>query len=242
MRHLKLLHEADRVVYLVDEPFSRKSQAHRGRIPAGGSGGGWLTLPVLSQDKKKPLQQVRIEGQSWADHFMKTLASACGQAVYHDFYEAELRADFENAWRTGRPPQNFDDGDTAQTHPFLLPMIQHLNKRLFSYLELPDALLRKPEWITTSAFTKTLEEHPASEPLRIWIEPRGSYFRELGNLPPHAEIYAPEMRLPAYSRGVYEAATVGDAYCLLDLLLHHGPQSFRVLDLLFAGGKDKNMT
>ncbi|MFW6347775.1 MAG: WbqC family protein [Cyclonatronaceae bacterium] len=234
MRHLKLLMHADRIIYIIDEPFSRKSQAHRGRIPADGSGAAWLTLPVVPEDKKKPLRHVRIAGKSWIDTFMKTLTSAAGQAVYYDFYEAELRADFENAWQAGLPDAAAESDEAAEMHSFLLPIIQHLNERLFHYLELPPRFAARPEWMSTAGFNASLAQYRASDPLHIWIEPRGSYFRQLGKLPPQAQVSTPEVSLPAYSRGAYAPAAEGHEYSLLDLLFHHGPLSFRVLDLLQA--------
>lgn len=227
LRHLKLLKDADRIIYLTDEPFSRKSQAHRGRIAGNDSAPGWLTLPVAPQDKKKPLRQVRIEGAGWIGQFMKTLASASGQALYYDFYEAELRADFETAWHAGR-----DERTDDKTYARLLPMIRYLNKRLFAYLELPAALAQKPEWMDTSTFNHRLYEYGAAKSLELWIEPRGPYYRQLGSLPPQVTVIPSGPVLPGYTRGIYPPAQTADEYGLLDLLLHHGPLSFRVTDKL----------
>jgi hypothetical protein len=237
LHQLSLMMAADRVVYLLDEPFSRKSGAHRGQI-CGHEKPLWLTMPVHSEDKKKPLQQVRIEGNQWPDTFMKSIHDVYAQAVYHDFYEAELYSDFCEAAAIGvKALSGKDDAADSVSDGLLLPMIQHLNARIFGYLELSEALQTKPEWLTTAAFNKDLREMAEQVGLQIWIEPRGKYYRQLGNLPEHAQISAPGTSLPAYSRGFYPPASPGNSCCLLDLLMHHGPASFKVLDELPAAIK-----
>lgn len=234
LHQLSLMTAADRVVYLPDEPFSRKSGAHRGRI-CGHEKPLWLTMPVHGADKKKPLQQLRIEGDHWPDAFMKSINDVYAQAVYHDFYEAELYSDFCEAAAIGAQTlTGKEEAADSASGGLLLPMIQHLNARIFSYLELSEALKTKPEWQTTAAFNASLHEMPETSELQIWIEPRGKYYRQLGNLPAHAEISAPLPALPSYSRGFYPPASPGNSCCLLDLLMHHGPTSFKVLDELPA--------
>lgn len=232
LRHLCLMHAADRIIYLVDEPFSRKSAAHRLQICGPDNATAWLTLPIRAGDKKKPLEQVHAEGRSWIPDFMKRLTAAYGQATYHDFYEAELRADFENAFRAGLRPDFSGDGIAAPQPMRLLPGISYLHERVFSYLELPEELSQKPEYLSTEAFTRQLSGTPGDQPLHVWIEPRGKYYRQLGNLPEHAQIYTPEVPGVTYSRGVYPAFDKTSTLSALDLLLHHGPLSFRVLDRL----------
>lgn len=234
LHQLSLMMAADRVIYLLDEPFSRKSGAHRGQIRGHGEP-FWLTMPVHSKDKKKPLQQLRIEGNQWPDAFMKSINDVYAQAVYHDFYEAELYSDFCEAASVGEKAlAGKDNAADSGTDGLLLPMIQHLNARLFDYLELAESLRTKPEWMTITAFNESLSEiHESSIP-QIWIEPRGKYYRQLGNLPANAEISAPNLPLPGYSRGFYPAASSQNSCCLLDLLMHHGPMSFKLLDELQA--------
>lgn len=234
LHQLNLMMAADRVVYLPDEPFSRKSGAHRGRI-CGHEKPLWLTMPVHNEDKKKPLQQVRIEGNHWPDAFMKSIHDVYAQAVYHDFYEAELYSDFCEAAAIGaKALSEKDEAADSASDGLLLPMIRHLNARIFGYLELSESLRTKPEWLSTAAFNASLHEMAEPGGLQIWIEPRGKYYRQLGNLPEHAQISAPGTSLPAYSRGFYPAASPGNSCCLLDLLMHHGPASFKVLDELPA--------
>ena len=95
--YLACIMQADRTILLDTEPFSRKSRVHRGKIRTP-EGFQWLNIPILTEDKKKPLQEVRMDHSSgWAASHLRALEYNYRNSIYFDFYEPELRADLEQA-------------------------------------------------------------------------------------------------------------------------------------------------
>lgn len=214
LEHLWVVLHCAHTCYLTDEPFSRKSKAHRGQINAAG-GTQWLTLPVCPEDKKKPLCEVRLDSaENWPDIFLKMLQINYGNSRYFDFYQPELTSDFRHA--------------SGLTH--LLEVIQFLNSRLFCYLELEELLKSKTSFITTAAFNELMLEKKQTESPKVVIESRGQFYRKPGNTSLFT-ISQAAFRHPVY-RQVTDTFSPG--CCLLDLLFQYGPYSFEVFDVLAA--------
>jgi len=208
--HLAVLLHGDQSFYLIDEPFSRKSLAHRALIrnPAGTQ---WLTLPIRTEDRKKPLKDVRLDqSQPWNKHIMKVLMTSYGNSVYFDFYEPEIRADLEQ----------------AAGFKHLWDVIQFLNLRLFRYLELGNILSDKVMAVDTKTFNQTIKVQQKTQPVQLWIEPRGRYYRKLGN------VGSASVSEPAFSLPVYHQHFTGfePGCCLLDILFQYGPLTFQIFD------------
>ncbi|MCH8558614.1 MAG: WbqC family protein [Balneolia bacterium] len=206
--HLAAIIRADMACYMINEPFSRKSQAHRMKL-RNAEGTQWFTMPIYQDDRKKPLNEVRIDNSvNWQSELMKVLRTNYGNSIFYDFYEPEIKADLEKA---------------AESE-WLLEIVSHLNKRVFRYLELDSQISDKLKFFKKEQFDPI--DFGKSDV--IWIEPRGSYYRKLGDTG-QAEIQSPEFTLPEY-RQHFDGFEPG--CCLLDLLFQKGPLSFEVTDQL----------
>jgi len=206
--HLAAIMKAEKTILLKDEPFSRKSQAHR-ILLRNVQGTQWFTMPIHPDDRKKPLNQVRVDQtMKWHEQLMKVLRTSYGNSIYFDFYEPEIDADLQKA---------------AESE-FLYDVILHLNKRIYRYLELEDLIEKKTEHASTTAFNEAVKD--AGSQHEVWIEERGSYYRKLGDVG-RARIKQPKFNLPEY-RQHFEGFEPG--CCLLDLLFQYGPMSFEITD------------
>ncbi len=113
---------ADRVILDDLHPFSRKGKVHRTKIRTP-DGHQWLTIPFVSEDRRKPINKVRIDHRRpWLRHHLQALEYNYRNSPYFDFYEPEIRVDFE----------------TASENVFLLDAVRHLMQRQWLYLELSE--------------------------------------------------------------------------------------------------------
>lgn len=202
LAHLTILRYASRSFWLMNEPFSRKSFTHRGKIRTP-SGTQWLTLPVHSDDKKEPLNLARIDPNiDWANLFKTALELNYRNSIYFDFYEAEF----------------FSDLDTAADFEKLTDVVLFLSNRLFDYLEWD----YRPELIHDDASLDSLLQ--SENPDGVWVEPRSRFYRR--RIPNQSE---PLINLPEY-RQHFDGFRPD--CCVLDILFEYGPESFRVFDKL----------
>ncbi|MEX0929976.1 MAG: WbqC family protein [Balneolales bacterium] len=124
--YLSCLLQADRTIMLDTEPFSRKSRVHRGKIRTP-EGFQWLNVPIPTEDRKKPVHQVRIDhGLNWVNKHMMALEYNYRNSIYFDFYEPEIRSDLQQ----------------AKEHERLSEFIRFFMERLFIYLQVDVT----PEW------------------------------------------------------------------------------------------------
>ncbi|MFO8029841.1 MAG: WbqC family protein [Cyclonatronaceae bacterium] len=131
---------ANRVILDDLHPFSRKSRVHRTKIRTP-DGHQWLTIPFVGEDRRKPINRVRIdEHRPWLRHHLQALEYNYRNSPYFDFYEPEIRADLE----------------TAYGFVFLVDAVRHLMQRQWLYLELPFT----PEWASEL-------DSPESDPVYI---------------------------------------------------------------------------
>lgn len=212
LEHLWVILTCEHTYYLTDEPFSRKSRAHRGQINTA-AGAQWLTLPIRPDDKKKPLYEVRPDAsENWPDLFLKVLQTNYGNSRYFDFYQPEIESDLRFAAGLDR----------------LIDIIPFLNNRLFCYLELENIVKTKTSYVLTAAFNDKMEQHSGVEPSTVIIESRGQFYRKPGNTRLFT-IRQADLRHPVYRQLTNEFRP---GCCLLDLLFQYGPYSFEVLDQL----------
>lgn len=197
---------------LTDEVFSRKSKAHRALIRCV-SGTQWLTLPVLPSDKKKPLNEVRAGADTnWPEFFMKALQTSYGNSRYFDFYQPEIMADLMH----------------AASLTLLSDITNHLNTRLFCYLEAEPLIHGKITMLSTEAFNRFMEGQAEFGKPSVVIEQRGSYYRKPGD--------TSRLRITeaSFEHPVYEQRHDGfqPGCSLLDLLFQYGPYSYQILEKL----------
>ncbi|MEX0685021.1 MAG: WbqC family protein [Balneolales bacterium] len=95
--YLSCLLQADRIVMLDLASFTRKGKVHRGKIRTP-DGFQWLNIPINTEDKAKPLKDVRMDHQiDWISKHLKALEYNYRNSIYFEFYEPEIRADLERA-------------------------------------------------------------------------------------------------------------------------------------------------
>lgn len=198
--------QADRVILQDVERWSRKSRVHRAliRTPEGTQ---WINIPVRTEDRKKAIKDVRINHEEdWVTPLLRSLEFNYRNSIYYDFYEPEIRADFESA------------GD----YKYLLPFILYLQKRLFRFMDI------NTEWELASAlenYTPDPDELANRLGADILYQEHDSrhYQRQAETttepLPDH----------PAYHQH-FEGFEAGCS--VLDLLFQFGPESFRIIDKL----------
>lgn len=200
--HLSLLKHADFNCYFTGESFSRKSLFHRGCIRTR-EGLGWLTLPVHPSDKKKLYHETRLDASvDWISKSMLSLKHSYQHSTYFDFYADEIEADFQQ----------------AASFELLFDAVQHLRTRLFRYLEWHI----HPQIIYTEAELHQFLEETSQK--IVFTEPGSRYYRK--RIPNQTE---PQLHLPEYAQS---HAPFLPGCCVLDLLFHYGPESFKVLDRL----------
>ncbi|MDZ7773267.1 MAG: WbqC family protein [Balneolaceae bacterium] len=202
---LALMMRADRVVLLDTETWSRKSRIHRTRIRTP-QGTQWINIPVRTDDRDKPVRAVRIDhAEEWATPLLRSLTYNYRNSPYFDFYEPEIRADFE----------------AAADFEFLMPFVLHVQERLLRFMEHPvhyDLAFGLEDY--TSDPDELARRLGAD---RLWQEHDSRhYMRQAENA-----TVLPGFRHPRY-RQHFEGF---EPWCgLFDLLFQFGPESFKITD------------
>ena len=89
--------KSDRVILLDTDIWSRKGRTHRAKI-RNEEGTQWLNIPIRTEDKKKPISDVRIDhSEPWFEAFWNAILHNYSTATWFDFYQDELYAEFEKA-------------------------------------------------------------------------------------------------------------------------------------------------
>ncbi len=84
---------AARVILLDKDIWSRKGRTQRAMI----SDSEWINIPIKTEDKKKPIREVRIDqSQDWFTPFWNGIYHNYHSATYFDYFEDELKALFED--------------------------------------------------------------------------------------------------------------------------------------------------
>jgi len=198
---------ATEIVVLQDsEQWSRKGRTHRAliRTPEGTQ---YLSVPVKTEDRKKEIRDVRIDHtENWIELILRTLKYNYSNSVYYDFYEPEIRADFES----------------GSEFEFLLTFTIHIRKRIFKYLEIqPYAeFLFSSEMSSYHSDPDRLAETLKSEV--YYQEHDARHYQRQGRLKSEHPFEHPQYRQHFDGFEPY--------CCLLDLLFQYGPESFKVID------------
>lgn len=210
---LALMLQADRVLLLDNEPWSRKSRIHRTRIRTP-QGTQWINIPVRTEDRDQPVGRVRIDHSGdWTTPLLRSLAYNYRNSPYYDFYEPEIRADFE----------------AAPDYTYLMPFVLHMQGRLLSFMEYP----------VTYELASGLEDY-TSDPDelarrlgadRLWQEHESRHYMRQAE----SATEPPGFRHPQY-RQHFEGF---EPWCgLFDLLFQFGPESFKITDRIRGKAED----
>ncbi|MDG5766592.1 WbqC family protein [Balneolales bacterium ANBcel1] len=212
---------ADRVILDDRHLFSRKSRVHRTKIRTP-DGHQWLSLPVVTEDRRKPINRVRIDDRRpWLQHHLQALEFNYRNSLYFDYYEPEIRADLQS----------------AANYELLLDAVRHLMQRQWIYLQLP----KFPTWAgelapgaTTSRSDRSSEsvrpndtthKSPSVSPeTKVWQEPNSRNYQK-----PHPNASQPDFQIPEY-RQHFPGFVPGCG--VLDVLFEYGPETWQVLEAI----------
>jgi len=204
--YLAALLQADRAVLQDVEKFSRKSRIHRARIRTPG-GTQWINIPVRTEDRSKPVNQVRIDhSQDWITPLLRALNFNYRNSIYFDFYEPEITADFQKAI-------DFE---------FLMAFNNYFRNRLFTFLYL-DKELESASYITEYSSDPDLFAERIGADV-IYQEYKSRHYQR----------QAKRRKDPDFIHPVYRQHFEDfEPWCsVLDVLFQYGPTSFQVLDQL----------
>lgn len=208
LHDLAIMLHSDLVVLQDIEKWSRKSRVHRAKIRTP-EGTQYINIPILTEDRDKPIKEVRIDhSEKWIEPLLRALEFNYRNSVYFDFYEPEIRSDFES----------------AVEYDFLLNFNLYLRGRLFRFLELENL----PEFILASDLDR-YDSDPDQLAKNLNAD---QYFQEPGAR--HYQRQGENRSSPEFNHPVYRQHFDGfePNCCLLDLLFQYGPESFRVIDNL----------
>jgi len=205
---LACMFQADKILLTDNEQWSRKGRTHRALIRTP-DGTGYIHIPVMTDDRKKLIRDVRIDHTiDWITPLLRTLAFNYRNSLYFDFYEPEIRADFES----------------AKKFTYLLPFNLYLRERLFIFLDL--SVKEKEQLASTiSVYDPDPDKLAQNMNADLLYQEHDSrhYMRQA------------KMRSdPDFGHPVYHQHFDGfEPWCsLYDLLFQTGPESFRVIDQL----------
>lgn len=207
--YLAAMMQADRVVLVDNERFSRKSRVHRGRIrtPAGTQ---WLTIPVDPQTRRSPVNRVGIDhSRDWVRTHLRALEYNYRNSIYFDFYEPEIRADLQQ----------------ARQYTYLIDFVLYFKRRLLTYLQID---------VTWELASEQLDYDPDPDRF-IGNMGAGAMFQEQYSR--HYQRQGSRRREPEFRHPVYIQHFKGfeSDCCLLDVLFQYGPSAYEIIDPLAAG-------
>lgn len=201
---LSAMLKADRIVWTDVEKWSRKGRTHRSLI-RGQNGLQWVNLPIVTEDKEKAINQVRIaHRQNWFTPFWNAIYHNYRTATYFDLFVDELQATLEQ----------------AAEHEKLLEFNLFFFKKITTWLELN----LKPELASAIPQYHTLPDQFAANmgAKTLYLEHQSKNYQRQSKAAETALTKHPIYRQAA--SGFVEGAG------LLDMLLNHGKESFRIFD------------
>ncbi|MEQ9091099.1 MAG: WbqC family protein [Balneola sp.] len=198
--------KADRVIFTDVEKWSRKGRTHRAEI-RNEEDSQWVNLPVLSDDRKKAIKDVRLDhSQLWFEPLWNAILHNYKNATYFDHFEDELYHDIQQ----------------ANEFEHLLEFNLYFFGRLLRYLEIEInyELASRVEGYSTFP-DETMRNLSADT---LYLEHQSKNYQRQTK---HAEIALEKH--PVYGQA-YPGFVEGCS--ILDLLLNKGVESFRILEKL----------
>lgn len=200
--------QADRIILQDAEEWSRKSRVHRAQIrtpPPDGT--QWINIPIRTGDRKKAIKDVRIDHEEdWITPLLRSIEYNYRNSIYYDFYEPEIKADFESATNYER----------------LMPFILYIQKRLLQFMDITINYEFASELKNYSSNPDTFAKDLGADILFQEHESR-HYQRQ-------AELKTdPDFEHPTYHQ---HFKGFEPWCCILDMLFQFGPESFRIIDPL----------
>ena len=116
---LSAMLQADRVILLDNDIWSRKGRTHRAMI-RNEEGSQWINIPIRTEDKKKPIREVRIDhSEAWFEPFWNGILHNYSEAMYFEYLHDELYAHLGRASQSEKLLEF-----NMQVLPFLLRLME----------------------------------------------------------------------------------------------------------------------
>jgi len=198
--------KADRVVFTDVEKWSRKGRTHRAEI-RNEDGTQWINLPVLSDDRKKAINDVRLDhDQQWFDPFWNAIHHNYRNATYFDHFEDELYHDFQK----------------VNSFEYLLEFNLYLFERLLKYLEVDISYELASTVDGYSTFPDETSTNLNAE--IFYLEHQSKNYQRQSK----------QAQIALKKHPVYKQAypRFEEGCSVLDLLLNEGMESFKILEKL----------
>ncbi len=198
--------QADCIILQDVETWSRKSRIHRAKIRAPEST-QWINIPVKTEDRKKPIHQVRIDHErDWITPLLRSIEYNYRNSIYYDFYEPEIKADFES----------------AREYIYLQPFALYIQERLFRFMDISVETSRASQLKNYTSDPDQLARQMGADIL----------FQEYDSR--HYQRQARTKSDPVFTHPIYRQHFEGFEpwCCILDVLFQFGPESFRIIDRL----------
>ena len=206
--YIASLKNADKIVIQTNSTWSRKGRTHRFQIRTA-EGLSWIGLPILTEDKKKTIDEVRIDhsDKSWVNKSLKTLEYSYKNSIYYDHYDLEIKADFSE----------------ISQFTFLKDAISYMNSRLWVYIE----------WAPESSKFYDKASNLSLNPILIKEELHATtfHFEESGsNFQWQDKLHTSSIKnYPIYRQHFGEFL---EPCSILDLLFEVGPESYSILEVI----------
>ncbi|GAB5410032.1 MAG: hypothetical protein BalsKO_23970 [Balneolaceae bacterium] len=200
--------KSDRVILQDVEKWSRKGRTHRAEI-RNEDGTQWINLPVLGEDRKKAIKDVRLDhSQRWFEPFWNAIAHNYKNATWFDFYEDELKADILKV-------KDFE---------FMLDFNLYFFNRILQFLELGLSFELASEIESYSTYPDETASNLRAEVL--FLEHKSKNYQRQNR----------KTKIALSDHPVYPQAYSGfEPNCsVLDLLLNQGKDSYRVIEKLLS--------
>lgn len=198
--------KADRIIFTDVEKWSRKGRTHRAEI-RNEEDSQWINLPVLSEDRKKAVKDVRLDhDQQWFEPFWNAILHNYKNATYFDHFEDELYHDIQQ----------------AKQFKYLLEFNLYFFGRMCTYLEIEIEYELASKINGYSTFPDETMGNLSADTL--YLEHQSKNYQRQSK---QAEIAL--SKHPIYNQpypGFVEGCSI------LDLLLNKGVESFRILENL----------
>ncbi|HLR25939.1 MAG TPA: WbqC family protein [Fodinibius sp.] len=197
---------ADRVILQDTERWSRKSRIHRAKVRTP-QGTQWIHIPVRTEDRKKAVRHVRIDhSEDWMTPLLRTIEYNYRNSIYYDFYEPEIKADFQE----------------AESFSHLLPFVLHIQRRLLRFMDIR----------VDYELASNLPQYTSDPDLLADRLNAQTLFQEYDSR--HYQRQANKRQDIALDHPTYHQHFNGfEPGCsILDVLFQFGPESFRITDQL----------
>lgn len=197
---------SDLVIWNDLEKWSRKGRSHRAAIK-GEHGLQWINIPIKTEDKKKPIGEVRIDhSEDWIEPFWNALLHNYSNATWFDFFAEELEAYI-------REFQTYEKLIDLNIQFFdLLSAFMEFNVDYHLASQIPEFDLNPDVLYSNLKADVFYQEHDAKN--YQWLSDH-----HIQALQKH----------PVYRQGSDKFI---EGLSILDLLFYHGKESFRIIDSL----------